>query len=222
MSAQPEDPPIGRDNTQQRERRLRTTEFASTILLALATVLTTWSSYQASLWSGIQATNYNQANATRVEASRESNVAGQLAGLDIALFMAWIKASDAGDHQQEDFYRRRFRPEFRQAFEAWLATNPHTNPQAAATPFTFAGYTSEHLQRARELDDRATALFQAGHEANHHADTYVLGTVLLSTVLFFCGILQQFHDARVRYVLLGIAACLFVFGLSRIIVLPRA
>ena len=189
--------------TQQVERRRRATEFASTILLALTTVVTSWSGYQASLWSGIQATNYNQANALRVESTRESTIAGQLGGLDVALFMAWVNASTLGNEQLEQFYRQRFRPQFRQIFDAWLATSPLTNPQAPVTPFALPGYRSEHGQHALELENRAGALFEAGHRANHYADTYVLGTVVLATVLFFCGIIQQFTEFRTRVFLLG-------------------
>jgi len=46
--------------------------------------------------------------------------------------------------------------------------------------------------------------------------------VLLATVLFFCGILPQFGDFRARVFLLGIAVLLLLFGLSKILVLPRA
>ena len=207
---------------RQVERRRRVTEFASTILLAFASVVTSWSGYQASLWSGIQATNYNQANALRVVSTRESTLAGQFSGLDIASFMAWVNAKASGNDQLEQFYRQRFRPEFRQVFEAWLATKPLTDPQAPATPFALPGYRSEHGQRAIELENQAKALFDAGHRANHIADTYVLGTVLLATVLFFCGIVQQFQEFRVRIALLGMAVLLLISGLSKVLVLPRA
>jgi hypothetical protein len=207
---------------RQVERRRRVTEFASTILLAFASVVTSWSGYQASLWSGIQATNYNQANALRVESTRESTLAGQFSGLDIASFMAWVNAKASGNDQLEQFYRQRFRPEFRQVFEAWLATKPLTDPQAPATPFALPGYRSEHGQRAIELENQAKALFDAGHRANHIADTYVLGTVLLATVLFFCGIVQQFQEFPVRIALLGMAVLLLISGLSKVLVLPRA
>ena len=208
--------------TQQVERRGRATEFASTLLLTIATVATSWSGYQGSLWSGIQATSYNQANALRVESTRESTIAGQFGGLDVALFMAWVNAKALGNEQLEQFYRQRFRPEFRQIFDAWLATSPLTNPQAPATPFALPGYRSEHGQHALELETQAKALFEAGHRANHYADTYVLGTVVLATVLFFCGIVQQFTEFRTRVFLLGMAILLLMFGLSRILVLPRA
>ncbi len=208
--------------TRLAKRRRGATEFAATILLALTSVVTSWSGYQGSLWSGIQATDYNQANALRVESTRESTVAGQLAGLDVAGFMAWVNARASGNDRLEQFYTQRFRPEFRRAFDAWLATQPFTNPQAPATPFALPGYQSEHEQHARALENQATSLFETGHWANHYADSYVRGTVIFATVLFFCGILQQFGDFRARVFLLGMAILLLLFGLSKILVLPTA
>src|SRR5262244_3398938 len=105
--------------TRQPEHRRRSTEFIATILLAFSSVVTSWSGYQASLWSGIQATNYNQANALRVESARESTQAGQQVGLDIALFMAWVNAKASSNERLSEFYSQRFRPEFRQFFDAW-------------------------------------------------------------------------------------------------------
>jgi len=218
MEVPPEDQAL--DARHHEERRRHNTEFAATILLAFTSVMTSWSGYQASLWSGIQATNYNQANALRVESARESTAAGQLMGLDVALFMAWANAAGSNNDRMEQFYNKRFRPEFRLAFDGWLATEPLTNPHAPATPFD--NYRPERAQRARELEDKSKELFTAGHEANHYADSYVLGTVVFAVVLFFCGILPQFSDFRLRIVLLGIGMLLLIFGLSRILVLPRA
>jgi len=202
--------------------RRHLTEFAATVLLALASVVTSWSGYQASLWSGIQSTNYNQANALRTESSREATQAGQQVGLDIALFMAWVNAKALSNDRLTEFYYQRFRPEFRQSFDAWLATQPLSNPQAPGTPFDLPGYRSEHGQQARDLERQSKTLFEAGHRANHIADTYVLGTVLLAMVLFFCGIVQQFRELRTRVFLLALALLLFIFGVSRILVLPVA
>jgi hypothetical protein len=155
-----------------------------------------------------------------VESARESTTAGQLAALDVALFMAWFNATSSGNDRLAQFYSKRFRPEFRQAFDAWLATEPLTNPQAPATPFS--NYKSESAQLARSLEDQSKALFNVGHEANHNADSYVLGTVVFAAVLFFCGIVPQFSDFRLRVILLGTGVLLLLFGLSRILVLPRA
>ena len=210
------------DVTRRPEQRRHSTEFAATILLALASVVTSWSGYQASLWSGIQATNYNQANALRTGSARESMQAGQQVGLDVALFMAWVNAKASSNDRLAEFYKQRFRPEFRQLFDEWLATQPLSNPQVPGTPFDLPGYHTEHGRHARELESQSKALFETGHRANHIADTYVLATVLLATVLFFCGIVQQFEEFRTRVFLLVLAILLFIFGLSRILVLPVA
>jgi hypothetical protein len=210
------------DVIRQPEQRRHSTEFVATILLAFSSVVTSWSGYQASLWSGIQATNYNQANALRVESARESTKAGQQVGLDIALFMAWVNAKASSNAPLSEFYSQRFRPEFRQYFDAWLATQPLSTPQAPGTPFDLPGYHTERGRHASDLESQSKALFEAGHRANHIADTYVLGTVLLATVLFFCGIVQQFRGFRTRVFLLGLAVLLLIFGLSKILVLPVA
>ena len=220
MNTAADNQPIGAGELTEGRRRV--TEFAATILLAFASVVTSWSGYQASLWSGIQATNYNQANALRVESSRESTIGGQFTGLDVAVFMAWVNAKASGNDQLEQFYYQRFRPEFREIFDAWIATRPLANPQAPSTPFALPGYHSVHGQRAIELENQAKTLFEAGHRANHYADTYVLGTVLLAMVLFFCGIIPQFQDFRIRLGLLGMGVLLLILGLSKVLVLPRA
>lgn len=203
-------------------RQRRWTEFAALVLLSFGGVVTSWSTYQGSLWSGVQATNYNQATARTTESTRESTMAGQFAGLDVTMFTGWMNAYVSGNDRLQQLYRNRFRPEFRPAFEEWLATDPLTNPKAPASPFVLPSYRSEHIQRAIELQKEGERLFQAGHQANHYADTYVQGTVMLAMVLFFCGIVQQFRDFRVRLVLLGLATLLLVYGLSKILVLPRA
>jgi hypothetical protein len=192
------------------------------VLLAFGSVVTSWSAYQGSLWSGVQATNYNEATARTTESTRESTIAGQLAGLDVAMFMGWMNAYVSGNDRLQQLYRNRFRPEFRPAFEDWLATDPLTNPQAPATPFVLPSYTSGHIKHAIELQKEGETLFQAGHRANHYADTYVQATVVLAMVLFFSGIMQQFHHYRARLVLLGLATLLLVYGLSKVLVLPRA
>jgi hypothetical protein len=214
------DVPDGQPSAAEARHR-RWTEFAATVLLAFGSAVTSWSAYQGSVWSGIQATDFNQAVARRMESTRESTIAGQLGGVDVAMFMSWMNAYVAGNDKLQQILRSRFRPEFRQAFEEWLATNPLTNPQAVASPFQLPAYRSQHLSRAIELDKQAEALFQAGHRANHYADTYVQGTVILAMMLFFCGITQQFQEFRLRLVLLSLATLLLLYGLAKILPLPR-
>jgi ABC-type transporter MlaC component len=117
------------------ERRRHRVELLATILLAVAAVATAWSTYQSTQWRGQQAADNSKAPAARIQSSQASTRAGQLTQVDIATFTQWVDAYVAGNTALADFYRKRLRPEFQPAFEAWLATDPLTNANAPATPF---------------------------------------------------------------------------------------
>ena len=40
------------------------------------------------------------------------------------MFIQWVDAFATDEEELADFYERRFREEFRPAFEAWVATKP--------------------------------------------------------------------------------------------------
>ena len=84
-------------------------EVIVTFALALATVATAWSGYQAARWGGEQSASYSQAGALRTESVRASNQAGQLVQIDIGLFTNWINAFAAEDARLTNFYEQRFR-----------------------------------------------------------------------------------------------------------------
>jgi hypothetical protein len=44
--------------------------------------------------------------------------------VDVATFVQWVNADTTNDKALADFYRRRFQPEFRPAFSAWIVTFP--------------------------------------------------------------------------------------------------
>src|SRR5262245_9854303 len=114
--------------TDMDSARAKFTEFGATALLSLAGVATSWSSYQAALWGGIQATHYSQASAKRVEATREFTAAGQVEAIDVSLFTNWVSAYAAGNEPLQSFHRARFRNEFKPPFEEWLSSGPMKNP----------------------------------------------------------------------------------------------
>lgn len=199
----------------------RKIELISIGLLSLAGVATSWSSYQAARWSGVQATEYSRANALRVESTGASATADQRRSFDIALFVAWIEAYATGDERVTEFYRDRFRDEFAPAFEAWLASRPMIDPTASASPFELSDYVLADTQRAAELDLAAENAFAAGQTASQRSDDYVFNAVLLASVLFFAGIVQQFRIPPAQYALLSIATVFLALGLVNIATLPK-
>jgi hypothetical protein len=191
-------------------RRQHRIELLSTILLAVAAVATAWSTYQSTQWRGEQAVDTSKATAARIQSSQAATRAGQLTQIDIATFVQWTNAHVAGDRELAAFYRRRFRPEFQPAFDAWLATGPFTNPSAPLTPFAMPQYKVSEAARSAELNIQAGVHSNDAEAANQRADNYVLAVVLLASALFFAGISTKLHSLRQREALLTLGWLIFV------------
>lgn len=195
-------------------------EVIATLVLALATVATAWSGYQAARWGGEQSTSYSQAGALRTESVRASNQAGQLVQIDIGLFINWVNAFAAEDPRLTSFYEDRFRDEFYPAFEAWLETEPVKNPGAPSSPFEMPEYHVSLALEADMLEEQAAEFFAQGEAANQIGDSYILNTVFLASVLFLGGIASRFKAMSARWVILLFSLAILVFGLYNIITYP--
>jgi hypothetical protein len=191
-------------------RHARVIDIVSAVLLALATVATAWSSYQATRWGGVQANSYGRASAARIESTRASTEAGQLRQIDVTVFAAWLDAYAQGQTELADFYQDRFRNEFRPAFDAWVATMPRTNPDAPKSPFAMPEYALDADARAAALVVEAEAFAGRALEANQRGDNYVLCVVMFAMALFFVGVSPRFRSVQVRLGLVGVAVIIFV------------
>jgi hypothetical protein len=185
-------------------------ELLATILLAVAAVATAWSTYQSTQWRGEQAVSTSKGTAARIESSEAATRAGQLTQVDIATFVQWTDAHVTGDDELAEFYRRRFRPEFQPAFDAWLGAKPFTNPDAPLTPFAMPEYRVSESARSSQLNAQAGARSVEAEQANERADNYVLAVVLLASALFFAGISTKLHAERQREALLGLGWLIFL------------
>ena len=199
------------------ERRV---ELITAISLSAATLLTSWSGYEAALWDGRQSASYSEANSTRTMSTRYATRAGQLQSMDLLMFSQWLNAYAARDERLQAFYRARFRPEFVPAFDAWLASHPLHNPQAPVSPFATPQYHLAEQQKAHELDRLADAKFEAGLAANRTGDAYVKATVLLASAMFFGGICQVFDKPRARLYLAAFSILACLWGLAKVAGLP--
>jgi hypothetical protein len=185
-------------------------ETFATILLAFAAVATAWTTYQSTQWRGEQASHTSKSTAARIESSTAFTRAGQLTQIDVATFTQWVNATVAGDTELADFYRARFRDEFTPAFDAWIATDPLTNPDAPETPFAMPEYVIAEAQKAEQLNQEATRQATAAAESVRRSDNYMLAVVLFAAALFFAGISTKLRSLRHREVLIGLGALIFV------------
>jgi hypothetical protein len=185
-------------------------ELVATVLLSVATVATAWSAYQANRWNGEQAKAASRANAARIESTRASGVANRQLQIDVALFTQFIDAFAQEQTELANFYRARFRDEFKPAFEAWAASKPRTNPDAPLTPFELPQYRLAANDEAEELEATADGYAAEARRNIQRSSNYVLGVVLFASALFFAGMSTKLATARLRVVLLGIGCALFL------------
>lgn len=195
-------------------------EAVGALILSLAALLTSWSGYQAGRWNGVMATSFSQAGALRVESMRASTQAGRQIQIDLQLFGSWLNAYADGNQQLADFYRERFRDEFRPAFDAWIASQPLTNADARPSPFDQPEYQLAAAAEAQRLEAEASAAFERGTQANQIGDDYVFNAVLLALALFFAGIANRFAWLAVKGALLGMGLLLLLIGLITIARFP--
>jgi hypothetical protein len=158
--------------------------------------------------------------AARVESTRAANVANRQAQIDVALFTQWIDAYARGETELAGFYRKRFRPEFRPAFEAWVATRPRTNRAAPLSPFAMPQYKLAATAQADRLEAQAAASSESVGQFIHRADDYSLAVVLFAAALFFAGISTRLRSRAPRSVVLGLGYALFLGSVIWIATFP--
>lgn len=205
---------------QAHERRERMLSIAEAVLLSLVALLAAWSGYAAAKWSTESRVSLAEASTVRTKAARAHLEAMELRNFDSSTFEAWFAAYTAGNEQAMELAERRFRPQFRVAFDAWRTTRPETNPRAPRGPTYMPQYRQPQLGVGERLDAQAEEAFATGASAGKTADDYVRTTVFLAVVLFLVGISAHFPLRSARYGLISLAAVLLVVSLVRLAQLP--
>jgi hypothetical protein len=211
-----------REETAREKRRWEELfEILEVALLALAAIATAWSGYQAARGDGQQSVLYSDASVDRVQANTAATLGQQRLAADGAMFSAWLEARAANNAQLQAMLVRRFSPEYRTAFAAWLATEPFTNPAAPPGPGYLPEYHNPQMEQAEKLNEQAATLEKAGTEARHTAEEYVRATVLFALVLFLVAVGQRFRLRGVRIATITMAFGLFTYALYNLATLPR-
>ena len=109
-------------------------EIAEAVLLAIVAIATAWSGYQSAKWDGESAKLYGTSSRIRFQATQNETRGGQQQLYDALTFDFWLSPTLTGNQKLAADYEKRFRPEYRPAFRAWLATDPFNNPNAPPGP----------------------------------------------------------------------------------------
>jgi hypothetical protein len=201
-------------------RHSRIVQICEAVLLALVTITAAWAGYSAAAWNTASHTELSQSLALRNLASREVLTATTLRNFDASTFNAWFIAYTLDNPQKEAIAERRFRPQFRVAFNAWMATDPLHNPHAPPGPTYMPQYKLAAQTKADALDSAADSKFEAGNHAGAVSDGYVRITVFLASVLFLVGIGSSWKLHSVRYALIAFGSALLIISIVLILQQP--
>jgi hypothetical protein len=209
------------DHGTHRRRHEVAIEIGEAFLLALVPIATAWSGYQSARWDGRSARLYGDSSRIRINATQNTTRGGQEQLYDATTFNFWLQARLTKQAKLARDFEKRFRPEYRPAFRAWLATDPFVNPRAPPGPIFMPQYQNRRNERVTELDTRASQVFEQGTHARETGEKYVRTTVLLATVLFLIALSQRFGLVKVRIGLLCVALVLLGISLAAIATYPR-
>lgn len=201
-----------RERDKAAERHSRILQTGEALLLALVTIAAAWAGYAAAKWGTSSRVEIAQSSTIRNLATRADLEALSTRNFDSSTFEAWFTAYTLGNKQKEAVAARRFRPGFRAAFNAWIATNPFHNPHAPPGPTYMPQYKLPQQARANALDATATAKFNEGTHAGEISDNYIRITVFLAAVLFLVGIGSTFKLHQIRYALITFGTALLILA----------
>jgi hypothetical protein len=168
----------------------------------------------------VQALRYSEASADRVLASEAAEFADTLLTIDVLSFTQYVEAVGRQDSELAEFFYQRSREELRVALNAWLTTNPLENPEAPPHPFAMSEYHRAAADQAAELHAQSEAKTEEAKKATHHADRYILLTVLFASSLFFAGLGNVFAARTVKMLTLAMGVILLLFTTAMMATLP--
>jgi hypothetical protein len=201
-------------------RHSRMVQIGEALLLSLVTIAAAWSGYAAAKWGTDSRLELAQAATLRNLATRADLAALSTRNFDSSTFNTWFTAYTLDDPQKQAVAVRRFRPEFKVAFDAWIATDPFNNPRAPPGPTYMPQYKLADQANADALDREAEATSAAGNHAAVVGDDYIRITVFLAAVLFLVGIGSTFKLHTIRYVLIGVGSLLLILATVLILQQP--
>lgn len=203
-----------------RDHKKRWIETVATILLSAATVLSAWCVFQSSQWNGEQYFRIeDENNADRKRMQKEIAARQRQVG-ESQLFLQYIDAVTNDNTEKEKFLRERFPPHLSEAAIAWRKLDPVNNPNAPISPMQMKEYVVPEEADIKIFAEQAKKFKLAANECDNRADNYMLLSLVLSTVLFFCGLTGVTDSHSNKLILIGFASLIFMITIYFVIKFP--
>ncbi|MET8518723.1 hypothetical protein [Nocardioides sp. NPDC004968] len=196
-------------------------ELIAILLLSVTAILTAWTGFQASKWSGAMSISFSQASTNRIEAARLESTANRKLSVQVALFTQWLEAYQSGDTELTEFLQARFPEPLATVFPAWLDTRPLKDPDAPATPFDMEDYVIPESVQASEADKTADRKFRQALRNNQRGDNYTVLTIGFASVLFFAALSERMRRRNAQWALLCLGGVGFVILAVILMTFPK-
>ena len=195
-------------------------ELIAILLLSVTAILTAWTGFQASKWSGAMSISFSQASTNRIEAARMESTANRKLSVQVSLFTQWLQAYQSGDTELTEFLQARFPEPLATVFPAWLDARP-LDPDAPATPFDMEEYVIPESVRASAADEAADHKFAQALRNNQRGDNYTVLTIGFACVLFFAALSERMRRRSAQWALLCLGGAGFVLLTIALISFPK-
>lgn len=203
------------DDAGSTSRSSKVADIITVFVLSVTAVLTAWCGFQASKWGGEMSIAFSQASSARIQSINADGTARDARQFDLSLYTQYVLAGIDNNRTLADYIQARFSPEFRTAFDAWVAGG-----RAAQGPFAMPEYVPPGTIEAVELANRADERFTQALINNQRGDNYSLLTVLFALVLFLTAMSQRNPQGWIRWTLLGLGIGFAVLALIFLATFP--
>ncbi len=195
-------------------------ETVATILLSAATILSAWCVYQSSQWNGEQYFRIEDENMADRKRLQKEVAAMQRHAAEAQLFLHFISARTEQDTVLAAFLYDRFPEHMKVAVEAWQKEDPLNNPNAPLSPMQMEEYVLPEEVDIVKYTAEAKEFKVQANQCDHNADNYMLLSLILSMVLFFCGLSGVMDSRSNKLILIGFASIIFIVTLYFVIRFP--
>lgn len=195
-------------------------ETITTILLSLATVLSAWCVFESSQWNGEQYFRIeDENNADRKRMQKEIAARQRQVG-ESQLFLQLVDAITNDNKEKESFLWNRFPPHLKKATLAWKELDPQNNLKAPISPMQMKEYVVPEEADIEIYAAHALEFKRKANECDNRSDNYMLLSLILSTVLFFCGLIGVTNSKSNKLILLSFASFIFVVAFYFVLKFP--
>lgn len=206
-------------------------ELLVVILLGIVSVATAYTSFQSTLYDGLSASAYSQAQNSQTEAESLYLEANQLYIQDT---QTWARLTELGvdldnpDPEVAANASAKFETlQFVLVDEVFEAAITWSDEQTEATgeyvgPFDDEEYFASRFAAWQEEDTRSTELFEQAEEYNTLGDRLQLNTVLMAITLFLLGVAAVVKRRRMQWILIAFGMTIFVVAAILTALVPFA